>query len=144
VRRGRLGRPVPLAPVLEPVADLSEGETGPPGQGPLLVRSGVPVLGVAILEGGARLLLEAVNRFLPVPNRLRQGKLFAQPVLVHSPQRPPSYLKQPLGYFKKLKLHAKVNIFTPFYQNQFFKLICCKKNRFVVIFREYFKRFNQL
>lgn len=81
-RRG----PVPLSAVLEPVADLCEGQSGDFGQVFLLVRSGIPVVLIALLEGISGLLFEAVNGLLSVPDSLGQGELFPQPVLVHCAQ----------------------------------------------------------
>ena len=45
-----MGRPVPLAAVFEPVADLGQGESCFLGEGAFLVRSRIPVLLVAFLE----------------------------------------------------------------------------------------------
>ena len=83
---------VPLAAILEPIGDLRQSEAGLFGQGSFLVRCGVAVLAVTVLEGGARLLLEAVDGLFTVPNRLGQRVLASQPVLVHRPQRPVPHL----------------------------------------------------
>lgn len=77
--------PIPLPPVLEPVGDLRGGEFRPLGQLPLLIRSGIPVPCVALLQGVPAALLETVHRLLPVPDRLRKGILLAQAVFVHGP-----------------------------------------------------------
>ena len=78
--------PVPLPAVLEPVAHLCEGQSGHFGQVFLLVGSRVPVALVALLQGVPRLLLEAVHGLLSVPDRLGQGELLPEPVLVHCAQ----------------------------------------------------------
>ena len=88
-----LGRsPVALASVLEPIGDLGQRQSGLFGQRALLVGRRVSVLPVAIFEGGARFLFEAVNRFFSVPDRLRQRILAPQTVLVHSSQCPVPHL----------------------------------------------------
>ena len=63
-------RPVSLSSVLEPIADLSQGQTSLLRQVPLLVGCGVSVLLVAVFESLTGLLLEAVNRLLSVPDGL--------------------------------------------------------------------------
>lgn len=68
-------RPVPLAPVLEPVADLGEREPGLGRQSALLVGGRIPVVLVAFLQGNPRLFLEAVHRVLAVPDGLGKGVL---------------------------------------------------------------------
>lgn len=79
----RSRRAVPLAPVLEPVGDLRDGQAGFLGQRALLVWRGVAVDLVGVLEPVPRLFLEAVDGLLAVPNRPGQGMLAAQPVLVN-------------------------------------------------------------
>lgn len=82
-----LGRvAVPLPAVLEPVADLGEGQPGDLGQVALGGRRGVPVQLVELLQRVAGLLLEAVDRLLAVPDRPGQRVFPPQPVLVHRPQ----------------------------------------------------------
>lgn len=72
-----LWRPVPLPTVLEPVADLGQGQARLLGEGLLLVRGRVAVLGVEVLQNCARSLLEAVHRLLAVPDGLGQRVLLA-------------------------------------------------------------------
>lgn len=84
--RSLLGRAIPLSTILEPVGDLGEREPGLLGQRLLLVGGGISVGQVAVLESVARLLLEAVDRLLAIPDRLGQGILLAQTVLVHGAQ----------------------------------------------------------
>lgn len=67
--RSWLGRPVPLSPVFEPIGDLRQGQTGSFRQRPLLIRSGIPVPRVALLQLISTPLFEAVDCFLTIPNR---------------------------------------------------------------------------
>lgn len=83
------GVPVPLSPVLEPIADLGEGESGDLGEVPLGGRRWVSVVFVELFEGVAALLLEAVDGLLSVPYSTGKGELPAEPVFVYSPQRSP-------------------------------------------------------
>lgn len=85
---GLRGVPIALPAVLEPVADLGEGEAGDLGQVPLLGGRRVAILLVELLERVARLLLETIHRLLAVPDGAGQGEFPAQPVLVHGAQRP--------------------------------------------------------
>jgi len=89
----RLRRPVALPPVLEPVADLREGQSSLPGKRALLVGRRVAILRVALLQGVARALLEAVHCLFAVPYRLWQREFLAQPVFVHGAKRPSSNLQ---------------------------------------------------
>lgn len=77
---------VPLPAVLEPVADLGEGQSGHFGQVFLLVRGRIPVLLITLLQRVPGLLLEAVHGLLSVPDGLGQRELFPEPVLVHCAQ----------------------------------------------------------
>ena len=52
-----LRRPIPLSPVLEPVADLGQGETGLLREGSLVFGGRVTVSFVAVLQGLSRFLL---------------------------------------------------------------------------------------
>ena len=88
-----LGRSaVALAPVLEPVGDLRQRQARLFGQGALLVGRRVAILAVAVLQGGARLLLETVDGLLAVPDRLGQRVLAPQSILVHRAQTPVAHL----------------------------------------------------
>lgn len=84
-RHSRSGRGVaiPLAAILEPVGHLRQSEARLLRQAPLLVWRRVPVLLVALLEGDSRLLLEAVDGLLAVPDRLGQRVFLPDAVLVH-------------------------------------------------------------
>ena len=67
----RIGGPIALASVLEPVGYLGQRQARLLGQRALLIRSGVAILSVAIFQGCTRLLFEAVDGLLTVPDRLR-------------------------------------------------------------------------
>lgn len=81
--RSLLGRAIPLAAIFEPIGDLGEREASLLGQRLLLVGRGIAIGQVAVLEGIPRLLLEAVDRLLAVPDCLGQWILFPQAILVH-------------------------------------------------------------
>ncbi len=78
------GSPVSLPAILEPVGDLRHRQSGLLGQRTLLVRGGVPVDLVRLLQAVPRLLLEAVHGLLAVPDGARQGKLAPESVFIHS------------------------------------------------------------
>ena len=79
----RFGRvPVPLTPVLEPVADLSQGESRDLGQVPLLRGRRVPVVLVQILQCVPGPLLETIHGLLAVPDSPRQRVLPPETVQV--------------------------------------------------------------
>ena len=69
--RSRRWIPISLSSVLEPVGDLCERETSLSRQAFLLVRGGISVLSVAILESNAGLLFKAVNSLLSIPYSAR-------------------------------------------------------------------------
>ena len=66
-----IGSPIALSTILEPVRDLSKGESGLFGQGFLLVRRWVPVEFVRFFQGISRFFFKAVHRLLAVPNITR-------------------------------------------------------------------------
>lgn len=78
------GGAVPLSPVFEPIANLRGGEAGALRQLPLLARRRIRIGGVPIPQDASRLLLEAIGGLLAVPDRARQRKLTAHPVLSFS------------------------------------------------------------
>lgn len=69
---GSRGVPIALPAVLEPVADLGEGEAGDLGQVPLLGGRRVAILLVELLERVAR-LPETIHRLLAVPDGAAGG-----------------------------------------------------------------------
>ncbi len=81
-----------MTSILEPVRDLGQRQPRLFGQCALLVGRRVAIESVAIFESGAGFLFEAVDRFLSVPDRLRQRILPTEPVLVHGSQRPVPHL----------------------------------------------------
>lgn len=80
------GCSVSLSPVLEPVADLSGGETRLFGELSLLSGGRIGVLGVPLPQHHPRLLLEAVACLLTVPYRSGEGELASDTILAHSSQ----------------------------------------------------------
>lgn len=76
-----LGGAVPLPTILEPIANLGGGETGALRELSLLARRRIRIGGVPFPQDAPRLLLEAVRGLLAVPDRPRQRKLAAHPVL---------------------------------------------------------------
>lgn len=76
-------RPVPLAAVLEPVGDLCHRQPRPLGQRPLLVRRGVAVDLVGLLQRVAGLFLEAVDGLLAVPDGAGERELPPQPIFIY-------------------------------------------------------------
>ena len=66
-----IGSPIALSTILEPVRDLSKGESGLFGQGFLLVRRWVPVEFVSFLQRISRLFFKAVYCFLTIPDIAR-------------------------------------------------------------------------
>ena len=83
-----LRRAIPLSSILEPVTDLSQCQSRCLSQLSLLVGRWVAVLFVEIFQGLPGLFLEAVDGLLAVPDRLRQGILPPDAILVNSSQWP--------------------------------------------------------
>lgn len=82
-----LGGSVALASVLEPVAHLCRGQSCENSELALLLRRRVVVAMVPLAQLVARLLLEAVRRFLAVPNGARQREAAPDAVLADRAQR---------------------------------------------------------
>lgn len=66
-----LGGAVSLSPVFEPVTDLRRGEASALRQFSLFARRRIRIGGVPIPQNAPGLFLEAVRRFLAVPDSAR-------------------------------------------------------------------------
>ena len=88
----RFVRSIPLASILEPIADLRRGQSGRGGQFPLLPRRGVRIARVPVSQRSPRAFLETITRLFTVPDRPWQRELPPYPVLPDGAQSPPSDL----------------------------------------------------